>query len=229
MLSLIQPIRTLTFANASKFVVICCVLMTGACDNSETEDAPEQIIGDPTPEQLRQLETDTKLSSGFGTPRADGTFSASLATIFKGSFEDDLGNGYAVELGRDDTRFSAMVGLLPGTDVGPLPKTGIASMRGTYSVSEVGKSKGDEREYGEVATTTGRILLRADFEFGTLQGSDGILSVDGEFTTQTLRGSAYFNSRQAALAGKVGQDRVIGIFHGADDESTFAGGFLVEP
>jgi hypothetical protein len=210
------------------FALLCAVGASG-CDNSESAQTDQQIVGDPTPEQLLVLEENTTLSSGFGTPNADGTFSESLATIFKGDYKDAAGNGYALELGQKDTAFSAMVGLLPDTTVGPLPTKGIASMRGVYQVAEVGKSQGDTQKYGDPLITSGRITLRADFEFGTLEGSDGVLTVDGSFSSNALTGSAYFNERQAALTGLVGEERAVGVFHGTDDATTFAGGFLVEP
>lgn len=203
------------------------LLVLAGCDNSNSGEEDKIDFANPTPEQLAVMEANTTLSAGFGTPRANGTFSGSLATIFKGGFKDDEGNGYAFELGRDETAFSARVGLLQGSDVGDLPNSGLATMRGAYQVAEVGKSQGDNREYGEPLLTTGRITLRADFEYGTLQGDDGTLNVDGVFSGKTLTGNAYFNARPADLAGQVGGERAIGIFQGTDDASTFAGGFLV--
>ncbi|MGB7317249.1 MAG: hypothetical protein WBC85_04710 [Planktotalea sp.] len=209
-------------------VFFSAVLGLAACDNSNAGGNDDVISGTPTAAQLAELEAKTVLVSGFGTPRADGTFSTSLATIFKGSYKDANGNGYALEIGRDETTFSARVGLISGTDGGDLPTSGIASMRGVYQVAEVGKSQGDAREYGEPVVTSGRITLRADFEHGTLQGNDEALSIDGVFSGKSLTGNAYFHARQAMLGGQVGEDRAVGIFHGADDASTFVGGFLVE-
>lgn len=197
------------------------------CDNSASDEDDLVVNGIPTPEQLERMEANTTLSAGFGTPRANGTFSASLETIFKGGFKDDAGNGYAIELGRDGTAFSAQVGLLAGSSVGVLPSSGIAAMRGAYQIAEVGKSQGSDRDYGEPVLTTGRVTLRADFEYGTLQGSDNTLTIDGTFSGKALKGKAYFKTRSAALSGEVGGERAIGIFQGTDDASTYAGGFLV--
>jgi len=138
--------------------------------------------------------------SGIRTPNADGTFDGALPTIFKGSFVNPEGHGYAFELGQDDTAFSAYAGLLPSADPGPLPLQGIATMSGAYNVIEVGKSDGEIREFGEPQTTSGRISLRADFLFKTLQGSDGVLTIDGDFTGNSVSGSAFFNQRAASRA-----------------------------
>ncbi|WP_293447928.1 hypothetical protein [Planktotalea sp.] len=183
------------------------------CDNSSsTESDPLQINGDPTPEQLVAQEAATTLRTGFATPNPDGTFDSSLTTILKGGYRDDAGNGYAFELGRDGTAFSALVELLPETDLGALPATGIATMRGEYQVIEVGKSDGDVRDYGEPVATSGRLTLRADFDFATLQGSDGTLNIDGTFDGQSLSGAAYFNARAAELSGRIGSEHAVGIF-----------------
>ena len=212
-----------------RLVAVVCLLFAAACDNSGSEvEAPPSFQGDPTPEQLADFEANTTLRSASGTPNADGTFSASLTTLFKGGFRDADGNGYAVEIGRDGANFSAVGGLLSGTSAGDLPLRGIASMRGVYQVAEVGISEGDTRKYGEVVTTSGRITLRADFEFGTLEGSDKILTVRGTFSDKTLTGAAYFNTKPAALTGQVGEGRAIGVFHGTDSATAFVGGFLVE-
>ncbi len=203
-------------------------LALAGCDNSDAAANDTATSGTPTAAQLAAMEANTTFSTGFGTPNADGTFSGSLATLFKGSYKAGTGNGYALELGRNETAFSARVGLLPGTSGGTLPLSGIASMSGAYQVAEVGKSQGEDIEYGEPQVTSGRITLRADFQFGTLQGSDGVLTVDGVFSGANLTGSTYFNAREAALAGVVGTDRAVGVFHGSDDTSAFVGGFITD-
>lgn len=210
---------------------VCVIALTPlivACDNSEQDTQPDQFTGTLTPEQLLVLEANTTLRSGVSTPNVEGTFDSSLSAILKGNYQDDLGNGYAFELGRDGTAFSAMVGLLPSTDVGSLPLTGVASMSGDYQVIEVGKSAGDLREYGEPVKTTGRVVLLADFKFGTLNGSDDTLNVDGQFSDKALTGNVYFNGRQATLSGEIGGSRAVGIFHGFDSATTYVGGFVVD-
>lgn len=151
-----------------------------------------------------------------------------MTTILKGSYNDDKGNGFAYQLGRDGTAFSAFVGVLPATDVGTLPASGLASMSGVYQIYEVGKSEGVVRDYGAIATTKGRITIRADFDLGTLQGKDDNLNIDGTFKGKTLSGSAFFKKRPAALSGEVGGSRAVGVFHGTDDATTFVGGFVVD-
>lgn len=151
-----------------------------------------------------------------------------MRTIFKGGFQDDAGNGYAFELGREGTAFSAVAGILEATDLGALPPTGFAAMRDPYEIHEVGKSDGVNREYGGVQPTRGRITLRADFTFGILQGTGDVLAIDGKFSGEMVTGSAFFNKRAAALTGQVSARSAVGVFHGADDATAFVGGFLVE-
>ncbi len=208
--------------------VLLILVSLAGCDNSADDTPPTDFEASPTADQLAEFEENTTLRSGIATPKADGTFSGSFATIFKGGFEDRDGNGYAFELGREGTAFSAFGGILPGTDLGPLPTSGLASMSGAYQIHEVGKSDGEERDYGGIQSTTGRITIRADFDYNTLQGNDGVLNIDGTFSGDTLTGAAYFNQRPAVLVGKVGGDSAVGVFHGTDDATAYVGGFLVE-
>ncbi len=225
--------RNLDLAHLRRSAAVTIALFgLAGCDNSlsSSEDVPliDQIQGSPTPQQLALLEANTTLVSGIRTPNADGTFDGALPTIFKGSFVNPEGHGYAFELGQDDTAFSAYAGLLPSADPGPLPLQGIATMSGAYNVIEVGKSDGEIREFGEPQTTSGRISLRADFLFKTLQGSDGVLTIDGDFTGNSVSGSAFFNQRAATLVGELGSNHAVGVFHGTDDVTAYIGGFLVE-
>ncbi|MEP5151640.1 hypothetical protein [Planktotalea sp.] len=203
-------------------------LSLGACDNSQTAQSDTLINGTPTDAELADLDANISLSTHFATPNADGKFSTTIDTIFNGSFEDDSGNGYAVEISRKDTAFNAKVGVIQSSDPGDFPINGGANMQGSYQVAEVGKSDGDFREFGEVAVTEGRISLYADFEHGTLHGDSDDLIIDGLFTSNTLTGNAYFKQREADLTGLVGEDRAIGVFHGSDAATAFVGGFLVE-
>jgi len=117
-----------------------------------------------------------------------------LRTIFKGGFQDDAGNGYAFELGREGTAFSAVADILEATDLGALPPTGFAAMRDPYEIHEVGKSDGVNREYGGVQPTRGRITLRADFTFGILQGTGDVLAIDGKFSGKWSLGRRFSTS-----------------------------------
>ena len=215
------------FSSRTLFLLLLCLALA-SCDNAEDETEQTDFDATPTEEQLAKFEANTTLTSDFGTPKADGTFNASLRTIFKGKFQNDAGNEYAFELGREGTAFSAVGGILEETDLGALPPTGFAAMSGPYEIHEAGKSDGVSREYGDVQSTRGRITLRADFTFGTLQGTDEVLTIDGTFSDKMVTGSAFFNKRAAALKGQVGASSAVGVFHGADDATAFVGGFLVE-
>lgn len=216
-----------TMSMRSRRALLLSLCLLAACDNSKSDD--DEIIGDPTPEQLARLEENIVLTSGFVQPAADGTFTYDHNPIFTGSYKDGDGNGFAYQVGKSDDTFAAISGLLPGSTGGDLPLSGHASMSGAYRVAEIGKSNDEGREYGEAVVTNGRITLRADFSFGTLQGSDtesGFV-VDGTFSTGALTGQVFYNERAATLSGQIGRERAIGAFHGTDSDTAMSGGFLV--
>jgi hypothetical protein len=70
--------------------------------------------------------------------------------------------------------------------------------------------------------------LLADFEGLTLQGSAEGLSIDGTFGTDVLVATVTYNGVPGQVFGLVGADTFIGAFHGSDDDSAFAGGFVAE-
>lgn len=208
---------------------LICVALAG-CDNSQAETDPlDALNGTPTPEQLRQLEAATTLSSEFGTPDVNGNFSDPLSSLFFGNVKNRFGNGYGYELSQDGTHFTARVGLLPQNDHGPLPASGLATFRGEYQVAQVGISDGDLRAYGEVQHDKGLITLTADFDFGTLKGETGLLIIDGRFENAALRGDAFYDSRRAEMIGNIGNLGAVGVFHNTNSETALLGGFTVAP
>lgn len=220
---------TFKFGTLRALAFAMSALALGACDNSQVAQQSSTLInGSPSDADVADLEANLTLSTQFATPNADGQFSTTIDTIFNGSYKDANGNGYAVEISRKDTAFNAQVGVLRSTASADLPLIGGASMHGNYQVAEVGKSDGDLRDFGEVVVTEGRLSLFADFEFKTLRGSSDDLIIDATFAGKDLTGNAFFKERQAALAGQIGSDNAIGVFHGSDDASAFVGGFVVE-
>lgn len=233
-------------ANPCAMLCLCAALgPLAACDNSDpqTAVAPSTAVNTVltsggalngnglSAADLAAIEAQTTLSSNFATPNASGGFSGSLTPAFTGSYKDGDGNGFAYEVNRLGTDLGAQAGILRGSEVGTLPSTGMAAMSGVWNVAEIGKTNGTGREYGEAVQYSGRITLRADFEFGTLEGDtdDEVLRVLGRFDSTVLTGEVYFEGREAALTGRIGQDRAIGAFHGSDDDAAFAGGFYAEP
>lgn len=198
------------------------------CDNSQAASESQQISGKPTPEQLLELEANTTLATAFGVPNSKGNFSPSLNTIHRGSVKNQFENGYAYELRRDGTAFSAQVGLLPQNDLGALPMSGFATLRGEYQILQTGKSD-NVREFGGVSHTTGMITLRANFNFGTLTGAAGDLIVDGTFKDKALSGNVFFQQRKAEMRGLIGTRGAVGVFHNTNDKTALVGGFSVTP
>jgi len=220
----------------------CCAALAG-CDNSQSQTtvAGDAALNEVTnsggalngnflsADDLALIESQASFASGFATPNADGTFSGTLTPAFTGSFKDADGNGFAYEVSRTGTALGAQAGILPGTQVGDLPPTGFAAMSGVWNLAEIGKTNGTGREFGEALQYSGRITLRADFDFGTLEGDSEDLRVLGTFDSTVLTGDVFFQDRPAALTGRIGADRAVGAFHGANGDVSFSGGFFVEP
>lgn len=223
------------------FAFLISVALAG-CDNSSSDtaaqsDAVQTVTSSGgalntnslTGAELADIERNTTFISGFATPNADGTFSTSLTPAFTGSFKDSDEYGFAYEVTRLGTSLGARSGLLPGTQVGDLPTTGMAAMSGIWNAAEIGKTDGQGRDYGEPVRASGRITLRADFLYGTLEGETDDFRVLGRFDSAILQGNAYFKDRPAALSGLIGRDRAIGVFHGTDSDTAYSGGFYVSP
>lgn len=204
--------------------VALCVLL--GCDNSDAARGAS-TSGTPSDEELAALEAQTTLTTQFRRPDANGSYSKSLSSLFRGSYRDGDGNGYAIGLDRNGTDITALVGLLPGTTGGSLPASGTASMSGRYHVAEISKSNDQGRDYAEPHFTLGQIRLNVNFAQGILRGSDGTLSIDASFQSKHLQGQAVFNGRGAVLDGRIGTDRAVGVFHGTDSDTAMVGGFMV--
>jgi hypothetical protein len=205
-------------------LALLAALATSACDNSD-QDA-DVINGDPTPEQLAALEAATTLSSGFGTLSNDGTFIGGGIPVVSGGFTDTSTSGFAYQVERTGTNFSAVAAIVPGSTASPLPGLGIATLTGIYQGVEIGKSDPIMgREFGEALQNSGRIQLRADFASRTLEGSSGPLNVQGTFNNSTLQGRVFYNENEGTLTGLIGGDKAIGAFHGFNGNIAFSGGF----
>jgi len=150
-------------------------------------------------------DADDFTTSNFAAAVAVGTSSAEIAnsTLTQrqtGSDVNSDGDGYAYETGvQNGAGFFARAGLIPGTSVSSLPRSGSARMSGHY----------------EAARVTGIDL------------NNGILNVNGTFEGQTLEGDVVYSGIPGTLSGKIGGDEAIGIFNGKSESAIMAGGFIV--
>lgn len=215
---------SLRSSKTARALALLSALATSACDNSAQDG--DTINGDPTPEQLAALEAQVTLSSAFGTLSSAGKFLGGGIPVVSGGFTDSSNSGFAYQVERTGTNFSAVAALVPGSTASPLPANGIATMTGIYQGVEIGKSDPAlGREFGEALQNSGRIQLRADFASRTLEGSSGPLNVQGTFTSSALQGRVFYNQNEGTLTGLIGGDKAIGAFHGINGNIAFSGGF----
>ena len=181
-------------------------------------------------------DADDFTTSNFAAAVAVGTSSAEIAnsTLTQrqtGSDVNSDGDGYAYETGvQNGEGFFPRAGLIPGTSVSSLPRSGSARMSGHYEAARVtGIDLNNGRLTGFARTARGSMTLTADFDDHTLKGTsnNGILNVSGTFAGQTLEGDVVYSGIPGTLSGKIGGDEAIGIFNGKSESAIMAGGFIV--
>lgn len=169
--------------------------------------------------------------SSFATPTATG-FGTSDLVFFRGDVETDGTNGgYAYLAGttRDDERFVAQAGLLPGTSFATAPTTGTVIYTGDWEASVVDETERSAPNFPVMPSARGgNLVLIGDFDRKTLKGSSGGLTVDGDITGSGLSGTVTLEGTSGTLTGGIDNTRTIGIFHGADANTAFAGGFIAK-
>lgn len=88
----------------------------------------------------------------------------------------------------------------------------------------------DTTLFGTRTYHSGNITLNADFDAGTLTGSDFNLDVNGTISGTDVGGSvtaqAFTSTVDGDLDGLIGTTGVIATFHGTDSNTTMAGGFV---
>lgn len=126
----------------------------------------------------------------------------------------------------------AYAGIAPGFDVGATVNTGTATYSARYTYVTVDYETSIFGLSGNPRSDGGIIDLNADFAAGTLTGATSDLAVDGSINGDDLSGtvkvqySSYYNPIIGKLDGFIGATGTIGAFHGSDNETALAGGFV---
>lgn len=128
-----------------------------------------------------------------------------------------LGNG----------RAEAYAGIAAGSDVGPELTGGTATYLADYTVAGIANLRYYENELMGVSTLdSGKIILTADLADMSLTGTRGALDVDGTISGGTVGGNVTYAGLKGELQGLVGQQGVIGAFHGNSGKMVYSGGFM---
>lgn len=173
---------------------------------------------------------DQNTTSRFATLNADGSFPSALTGTIRGADQNVDGDGYAYRIGsRNREGLFAEAGLLPGSDVLPAPTSGTAVYAGRFELAEItGINLSAESIYGFSQLHEGPIQLRADFDAATLRGRADDLVVTGSLDGEMLGGTVTWDGVQGLLAGRVGSDTALGVFHGDNGATIYAGGFVAD-
>lgn len=134
----------------------------------------------------------------------------------------------------------AVSGIAPGATVGPAITGGTATYATEYGyqvVDDVIRTPGFIR--GDRGIETGNLTLTADFNAGTLTGSNSELTVNGTVNGTTVGGTvqADYNfggfgiagnqgSVSGPMNGQIGNTGVIAAFHGNDANTVMSGGLV---
>ena len=174
----------------------------------------------------------TYTGSGFKEP--GGNFSGAYIPIplqdqYSGTLHRVAVGGIAFTSGVDeDIGAVAYSGIMPGSDAG-LPLSGDMTYTADWGLTRLGAvSKTGNTIYGVQEADGGSIVLSADISSGKVTGRDGPFVVDGRFAGNDLTGKVSYQGDDGTLQGLVGRDGIVGAFHGHDDDSTYAGGFVGE-
>lgn len=200
-------------------ITIACVALAG-CNLG---------LGDPT-------------DSSFSTPSSSGT----LNEVGSGRSGSDVsgvtGNVYGYQVGSvSDDGLQGFAGIASGASVTPITGSGTARYDGQFEVAVIDFIMVNGTQVsGQSASDRGSIALTADLDAGTLTGNgvglnggignivlaNNVLTVDGTFSGETLRGTVTYDGVSGPLRGLIGSDEVIGAFHGHTDRQVHAGGFI---
>lgn len=169
-------------------------------------------------------------SSSFATPNgtsASATISKSLSNEQNGQVYDASLGGAAYLTGTNSSGAHAYAGVMPGSSVGSAVSSGTATYSADYEVAYISSiSVSGNLLSGFNNTDAGTIALTLDTSAGTLTGSNGNLTVDGDVSGTAVSGDAVYRGVSGDLTGLVGDEGTVGAFQGDSDSLVYAGGFV---
>ena len=169
-------------------------------------------------------------NSQFNTPDSSGNYvtKSDRELTFKKIESDGDGISYRTYL-VDYEGFTAEAGIIPGTVVAAAPVSGVVNYSGTFYVTgvrEIDQIYGGIR--GRPYAGSGGATLTGNFNTSKLTGSGDGLVVNGDISGGTFDGDVVWRGIAGDLAGIIGADRTVGVFHGHNDTDVYAGGFIAD-
>jgi len=134
----------------------------------------------------------------------------------------------------------AVSGVRAGANTGAAITNGQATYNTSYGYGVIDSiTRTQTLIRGTRGEETGTLTLTADFDRGTLTGNNGELTVNGTVNGTTVGGTATANynfggfgtpvqrgSVRGPLSGQIGDNGVVGAFHGSDANTVMAGGLV---
>jgi hypothetical protein len=180
-------------------------------------------------------------NSGFGSV-SGSRVNVSLSNELNDTVSNASVGTVAFVTGLDLTNGQAegFAGIQSGANTGSAVTSGSANYNTTYAYQVIDDvNRTTTFLTGSRVTENGSMTLAADFNAGTLTGSNSELRVNGTISGTDVGGSVTViysgfvpgsgtvsGSATGNLDGNIGSTGVIGAFHGTDSDTVFAGGFV---
>jgi len=157
----------------------------------------------------------------------NGSVIADPANERNGRLYDATIGGAAYVTGTTDSGAQAASGIMDNPTVGATGSGANVRYDTRYQVIEIENVsvtgnllRGNQNDF------SGGTTLTANFDAGTVTGGNNDFAVDGVIQDQAVSGTVTSRGRTGEMAAVIGQDAVVGAFHGTGTDSVFAGGFL---
>lgn len=132
-------------------------------------------------------------------------------------------------VGTDTDTAVAYAGVNAGSDVGTTLLAGTATYTAEYEVVQLDNIRiVNGNVTGDTRVENRPIELTADFGAGTVTGTDsqGNLTVAGTLVGSAMGGAVNYRGTNGDLDGEIGNDGVVGAFHGSSSDMVYAGGIV---
>lgn len=176
-------------------------------------------------------------SSGFAEAGDNGFLTGALVDQLSIRFVEADGAGFAYRAGLDaQDNYTAQSGLVGAALIDRPAASGQLRYTGSASMMIINRSDRND-SFAESEQFSSTVVVRADLDSGTFRGrtpqpqgfNPWQLTFSGQIEGNRMTGAARLTGRSFDLSGpldgRIGSERAIAVFHGNDEEDTFAGGF----
>lgn len=167
--------------------------------------------------------------SGFKTPTSgpDAEIPVDLENEQNGNVYNSMFGGAAFVSGTNSSGARAYAGIIPDSNPGAVVTSGKVNYDTQYSVVGV-ENVSSGNLVGDNFAGNGTLTVVADFNAQTFNGANATetFAVEGVISGQDMTGTVTYKGLPGVVEGLVGEDAIIGAFHGSTLGTVFSGGFL---